>query len=323
MEYTNSDIFSIIVITYNSADYILETLESIRAQEYVNIELIISDDGSSDNTILICENWCMEFSFRFLRVQIVKSDRNTGIPANCNRGAKEANGKWLKFIAGDDLLLPDCISKFYSYILRNSEARVIATNVVKFKGDLQFREVTKYEHSPFNHSSCTAIEQYKYLLRFNRVFAPSVLINKKIFWENGGFNEKYLRLEDYPFWLKLTKSGEKIWFLNDALVMYRQHTGSISQRNLNKFLVHPSRIIVHQFQRDFIIHALPFWESLGLIYQILGERLIFSLGNNSDSYFQRIIQNFFYYSNPLRIIRRITSFMGFNNKNLKYIKDEI
>ena len=93
---------SIIVITYNSAKYLVDTLESIKDQTYKRIELIISDDFSSDDTISICQNWVAQNAERFVNTNIILAERNTGIPANCNRGGIKAKGEWLKFIAGDD-----------------------------------------------------------------------------------------------------------------------------------------------------------------------------------------------------------------------------
>lgn len=84
---------SIIVITYNSAKYVLETLESARAQTYQNIELIISDDGSQDDTIVICENWFLENRDRFYDTQLITVEHNSGIPANCIRGVRALHGE--------------------------------------------------------------------------------------------------------------------------------------------------------------------------------------------------------------------------------------
>src|SRR4051794_20989340 len=95
---------SIIVFTYNSSNYVVETLESAKAQTYRNIELIVSDDGSTDETIPLCLDWLTKNKQEFLRAEIITVEKNTGIPANCNRGVKAAAGEWVKLIAGDDIL---------------------------------------------------------------------------------------------------------------------------------------------------------------------------------------------------------------------------
>src|SRR5947209_20083704 len=100
---------SVIVITYNSASTVLETLISIKQQTLQNIELIITDDCSYDTTVEVCLNWLNLNRERFVNVTILKADKNTGVAANCNRGLKASTGQWIKFIAGDDILLTDCL----------------------------------------------------------------------------------------------------------------------------------------------------------------------------------------------------------------------
>ena len=109
MEMNNQPLVSVLVITYNSAKFVLETLESIKAQTYQNIELIISDDCSTDNIVELCQKWVEENKERFVRTQIITSDLNTGVSANGNRGRDACQGEWIKGIAGDDLLMPNCV----------------------------------------------------------------------------------------------------------------------------------------------------------------------------------------------------------------------
>src|SRR5215213_614705 len=105
----HNPLISIIVITYNSESYVIETLESAKNQTYENIELIITDDGSTDETISLCQQWLTKNRHRFVRSEMITVEKNTGIPANCNRGVRAANGEWVKIIAGDDILDEKCI----------------------------------------------------------------------------------------------------------------------------------------------------------------------------------------------------------------------
>ena len=94
---------SVVVITNNSVKCIIDTLESVKEQTYKNIELIVSDDGSTDETLTLVKEWLDINEGRFTHNSIVESEINTGITKNCNRGTKVAIGKYIKLIAGDDL----------------------------------------------------------------------------------------------------------------------------------------------------------------------------------------------------------------------------
>ena len=116
----NNPLVSIVVITYNSAKYVLETLESAKQQTYCNIELIITDDCSTDNTVDLCDQWLETNKKNFVNVQLLIGTENVGIPANLNKGIKIAHGEWIKSIAGDDILHEDCICNFIKEYKGNS-----------------------------------------------------------------------------------------------------------------------------------------------------------------------------------------------------------
>lgn len=104
---------SIVIITYNSANYVTETLESISRQTYCGpIELIVSDDCSQDNTLDICRDWMKHHGSMFVRADIIQTSHNSGICANHNNALKHVRGEWIKYIAGDDMLMPRCIERF-------------------------------------------------------------------------------------------------------------------------------------------------------------------------------------------------------------------
>ncbi len=85
-------LISVIVITHNSSDFILETLDSIRLQTYEGIELIISDDASTDETVSICTDWLKEHKKRFVGASLLRHPEQGGIAVNCNRGFFASNG---------------------------------------------------------------------------------------------------------------------------------------------------------------------------------------------------------------------------------------
>mgnify|MGYP002655259940 CR=1 FL=1 len=87
---------TILVVTYNSAEFVIDTLESIRRQSWATLQLIIADDGSKDNTLQLCSNWLQEHQQRFIDCKLVTTEKNTGTCGNLNRGLQYVNGEWIK-----------------------------------------------------------------------------------------------------------------------------------------------------------------------------------------------------------------------------------
>ena len=79
---------TVAVIAYNSSKTVVETLDSIKNQSYQNLELIVSDDGSTDDTVTVCENWIANHQARFIRTELITVAKNTGTSANINRAIR-------------------------------------------------------------------------------------------------------------------------------------------------------------------------------------------------------------------------------------------
>lgn len=228
-------LISIIVISYNSGKYILDLLDSIKEQSYKNIELIISDDCSGDNSIRIAKEWISKNRARFINVKIVESPVNTGVSANCNRGCEVASGKYIKTIAADDLLAKNYVSKMvegletenadiafcYEYVFYDKEKNKIKTEYDK-KLEIRPKAIGFFKCSPES--------MYKRLLQANILPAPTAMIKKTVLNELGGFDEDYAFIEDYPLWLKAIKSGKKLIFVENYGVYYRKTENSASWR---------------------------------------------------------------------------------------------
>lgn len=220
----NNPLVSVVVITYNSSKYIIEALESTKSQTYQNIELIISDDGSTDDTIELCEGWIDKNRSHYKRIELITTAQNTGTAGNCNRGVRQCTGDWIKIFAGDDILLPDCIEKNINYVLQNPDAEVVFSDIQNFKaikgkiikGDLCFSKI----HNQFFSSDKE--EQLKTLIKENILPAPSSFIKSNIL-KQYRFNENYNCFEDAPMWLNLSAHGIKLYGFNDATVMYRNN----------------------------------------------------------------------------------------------------
>ena len=221
------DLVSVVVVTYNSSSFVRETLESIYNQDYHSLEVIVSDDASTDNTIDIVTNWLEQHSDRFVNWDVVKTPVNTGIPANCNRGIRATKGKWIKMIAGDDLLVSNCVSKCVSYISNNRDCNILFSNIKRFKvvnGEKCFFTLPAIiDNEIFIDNFCNSEskEQFIILLKVGCFLpAPSVFFRAE-FIKSHPYIEKYKYEDDYPLWVNITKEGFKIDYIPEYLVEYR------------------------------------------------------------------------------------------------------
>ena len=219
----NIELVSVMVLAYNAEKYITDLLESIKKQTYQRLELVVSDDASTDNTVKIVEEWCKINSDRFENIIVRKSEANQGVTKNVNLGYKECNGKYIKLIAADDKLAEDCIEAMAL------EAEKEHCNVLFGKMET-FGVAVKKQIYPVNYLfyEMTAKEQYKQLLSVNEVAAPTAFIRKDFLAKNGYCDEQYEFMEDYPLWLKLTKNGEKLKLLDKVVVYYRRSEDSLT-----------------------------------------------------------------------------------------------
>ena len=169
---------SVIVITYNSSATIIETLDSIKRQTYANVEVVVSDDGSKDDTVIKSERWIADNGINGL---VVKAEYNAGVPANVNKGIKASSGNLVKLIAGDDILYDDAIEKYYQYYLKD-ESVIFQARVSCFGVDKDRIQVIEDAMSDYSFFKWTNKDQYKALCVYNRIAAPALgLIKKEIF----------------------------------------------------------------------------------------------------------------------------------------------
>ncbi|NTV92781.1 MAG: glycosyltransferase [Chlorobiaceae bacterium] len=239
---------SVVVVTYNSAPFVIDTLESVRRQTYPDIEMIVTDDCSRDDTVRICREWLAENKSRFSDVDVVVTPVNNGVPANCNRGMRRASGDWIKFIAGDDILLDDCIEQLVLFAETNPAACFISGGVIPFDEQGERKPI----YASYKLKKRTSSLQFNALLRDNcSIPAPALFLKKSTLEAMGGFDERYSIVEDVPLYIKVTHQGYMFYFLDRPVVRYRSHQGSIMSASDHR---HSDQVL--QFSRDVVLPLL-------------------------------------------------------------------
>lgn len=225
------ELVSVIVITYNSSKTVVETLDSIKNQTYPNVEIVISDDGSKDDTIEVVEKWIADNDG--VNAVIVKAERNQGVPANVNKGVRKCSGNLFKIIAGDDALVENAIERFYDEYKKNDEKTIVYAKTILF-GDVGQKVIDFHETS---YEKMKSENQYHELLKGNIISAPSVgFLSKKMLDEVGYYDERFRLMEDYPMFIKLCSFGYTFKLIDEPLVRYRVSSSSLSGKKSKAFV---------------------------------------------------------------------------------------
>ncbi len=220
---------SVLIATYNSSKTVIETLNSIKNQTYGQIELIITDDASRDNTVQICKEWLSVNSSRFARVELVESETNTGVGANTNRGLAAAHGEWIKGLGADDILFPNCIQEYVNYAVNNVDYKFFVGKVVMYADEFKEECIIDddYQDRVAHYYKLPLNEQLKAVANYNFVVAPGLFYNKEAYDIIGGFDPNSL-IEDYPFHIKAMEKGYKYYYIDKPLIGYRKTSYSLS-----------------------------------------------------------------------------------------------
>lgn len=220
---------SVVVLSYRSAETIVETLDSIKNQTYQNIELIISDDCSPDNTVEVIKLWMDDNQGWLTAIKLVTTAQNTGIPGNINRALKQATGEYLKLIAADDYMTEDAIEEYVAFCEKNPEEIPIAKVHLFADEEADFSDVQGYCDRCYEFAKKDYKEQYRMLLMQNCIVAPSgSFYPTRIIRECNGYDECYRWFEDYPMNLKVMHKGYRCGLIDKELVYYRMSAKSIT-----------------------------------------------------------------------------------------------
>lgn len=221
---------SVCIVTYNSSSFIIEALDSVAAQTYRSIELIVSDDCSTDDTVEMCQQWMYSHSSRFVNTAILKNEHNAGVSRNCNRAIRKSMGEWIKYLAGDDKLLPNCISDNVDYIQNHIETDLLFSDMKVF-GQGQSGNGIVSPSVYFNH--LTTFQFKIWQLVYSLLPAPCCFMKRSVYTHLGGFDESIPMMEDKPFWVKAIFAKSVIKYLPKTTVCYRVNSESLSQSKEN------------------------------------------------------------------------------------------
>lgn len=211
---------SVIMGIYNCVETLGESIESIINQTFQDFELIMCDDGSTDETYSVAYSYFQKYP---TKIVLLKNERNQGLNYTLNKCLYVANGEYIARMDGDDISLPDRFDIEVNFLDNNPKYAFVSSPMIYFDNDGVFKvgvgtgepDINSFPIStPFCHAPC--------------------MIRKNVFDIVEGYtvDKKLLRVEDWHLWIKLYKNGFKGYMLNMPLYMMRDDKAAKSRRKL-------------------------------------------------------------------------------------------
>src|SRR5262245_30073027 len=274
---------SVVIPTYNCAEHIGETLQSVLDQDYPNLEIIVVDDGSTDNTRDVVAG------FRSDRITYVYQSNSGGPSKPRNVGIAHAQSQYIALFDSDDIMLPGKIQAAVEFFEMNSQLGLVFTNFVKcdeqgtpypnpfLDGYHHFWMCQKRQVDDRRYVISAGVA-YETLLKQNYIGTSSVVIRKSVFSEVGEFDETLSGPEDLDMWLRITSLYD-IGFINLLGHRYRVRNNGITGRGEERLRPHDIRVMRRQLARELpdslrkVVHAdiaKRLWD-LGYLHQCAGQ----------------------------------------------------
>jgi len=224
-----SEMVSIIMPAFNAAEYFPETLDSIKSQSYTAWELIVVDDGSTDEIASLVESFAANDS----RIKLIRQANGKQGKAR-NNGIKHAKGEWIAFLDADDIWMPN-------------KLEVQLTKTIELNSDLSFtdgyicleNDMSRRDHRfGIENKIYQGNEGVQLFHAQNRIPTSTVLVKKSVLEEAGAFPEDLdiQNCEDYFLWTRLLAEGYQMQGIQEALLLYRVYPESSTGKEI-KLLV--------------------------------------------------------------------------------------
>ena len=216
---TDRGLVSIVMPSYNTAEYIDKSIDSVLSQSYPYWELIIVDDCSTDNTDEVVGKYLSDSRIRYL-----KNEKNSGAAVSRNYALREAKGKWIAFLDSDDLWEPEKLEKQLGFMIENDYKFTYTDYKIKLNGEwLPFvytgpNKVTKFKMKNYCYFSTITVI-------YDREYVGLIQI------------ENVRKNNDYAMWLKIIEKAQ-CYRYPECLSSYIKHEGSISSGSKMKLIKH-------------------------------------------------------------------------------------
>jgi len=256
---TRSPLVSVIIPAYNSAAFVLQAVQSALDQTYGNYEVIVVDDGSTDDTKLVLSRFDGQFRYLY--------QPNRGLSAARNAGIALAKGDFVCFLDADDLWAPDKVELQVAYMERHRDIALLSTGYEHFTDDGAVAPPLYAVALPVETAArtFTSRDDFVKFVSANFIFVSTVMVRKDCFDKSGLFDTNLRAAEDRDMWLRISAHFD-IACLPPILVRKRNHSLNMSKDRTRQIR---SRIQVLEKNRALFPELAPSsaWDKqLGKLY---------------------------------------------------------
>jgi glycosyltransferase involved in cell wall biosynthesis len=211
---------SIIIPTYNCASYVGRAIDSVRAQTYKDYEILVVDDGSTDNTKDVVVQYGREVTYLY--------QQNQGVSAARNHAVSKASGELLAYLDADDMWYPEKLERQVAFLDTHQDCGMVHSEMSVINEQDEILHVRFYEetHRSVPHGHC--VQQ---LLTRCHIQTLTVVERRNTFDRVGGFDERLPIAQDYLHWIMIAADGQALGYLAEPLGKYRWRTGSLIGNN--------------------------------------------------------------------------------------------
>lgn len=243
-------LISVVMPARNAATTLAESLESLLTQSFKDFELVLVNDGSTDNTLAIADRYAERLTIRTL-----DHKRSQGVASSINDGLAASDSEFVARLDSDDLAMPERFERQLDFMRANPRTGVCGSHLLVFSDQYDGRFVLN--HPTTSGAIATA------MLQRCAIAHPSVIARRQVFELAGNYDERFDFAEDYELWCRASLLGVQFANIPEPLTHYRKHAGQVSQQK--------SQL---QFERDMAIKnrymsAFLQGETPGLLPQFL------------------------------------------------------
>lgn len=243
--------YSVIIVTYNSAEFIEKCIKSIELENHTDVELILLDNSSTDSTVQIIEE-------KFSSIRLVKNKHNVGFAAAVNQAVVQSKSDYLLILNPDTILETKFINKLHKFIEEKPDLSIIGFVLIGVNGEHQptcwktpsLKTLFFEMFLPYKLSLKLVTEKYNSLSEVDSVSGACMLVKRNVFEKLSGFDERFfMYLEDLDFCLRARKEGYKV-FTNPEIKAVH-HIAKSSWQDMQSFFFNLYTSKIYFFRKHY------------------------------------------------------------------------